>query len=153
MNMYALHVIGPRVIARLGSPRRAACAFLLLFFLSGLAGSTLFLAFHPQGSVPMVGASGAIYGLLGLLVRLPPPGDEMKAMDRDHAWQLTKEFVRDNGWLFVALTLPNLLAGREGGLAWEAHLGGFLFGLATASLFWKVSTTAGEPPEVSADTV
>lgn len=139
INMYALNEIGPRLVARLGAPARAAGAFLLLFTLSGLAGALVFFAFHPQGTVPMVGASGALYGLLGTLVRLPKDESPMARMDRNHGWRLTKEFVRDNGWMFVALTLPNILMGREGGVAWEAHLGGFLFGLIAAPIFFRAA--------------
>lgn len=137
INMYALHDIGPRLIARLGAPIRAAGAFLLLFVLSGLAGAFTFLAFHPQGTTPMMGASGALYGLLGTLIRLPKDDRPMVRIDRDYGWRLTKEFVRDNGWMFIALTLPNILMGREGGVAWEAHLGGFLFGLFSAPVIFR----------------
>lgn len=146
INMYALYEIGPRVIARLGAPVRAAGAFLFLFILSGLAGAFAFLAFHPQGTVPMVGASGALYGLLGTLVRLPKDDSPMARMDRSHGWQLTKEFIRDNGWMFVALTLPNILMGREGGVAWEAHLGGFLFGLISAPVFFRAAVADKPTP-------
>jgi len=137
MNMIALYEIGPKLVARLGPPVRAAAAFLILFFLSGLSGAALFLALHPHGTVPMVGASGALYGLLGMLLRLPPQDGDIAPMDRQHAWRLAKDFVKDNGWLFVMLTLPNILMGREGGLAWEAHLGGLLFGLIAAPLFFR----------------
>jgi membrane associated rhomboid family serine protease len=129
MNMVALYALGPRLIARLGRPLPAAAAFLLLFVASGLCGAALFLAIHPHGTVPMVGASGALYGLFGTLVRLPADGTDIVPIDRDHGWRLAKDFVRDNGWLFLLFTVPNLLMGREGGVAWEAHLGGFLFGL------------------------
>lgn len=137
MNMAALYALGPRLIARLGRPLPAAAAFLLLFVASGLCGAALFLAVHPHGTVPMVGASGALYGLFGTLVRLPVDGTDIVRIDRVHGWRLAREFVRDNGWLFLLFTVPNLLMGREGGVAWEAHLGGFLFGLFAGPAFLR----------------
>lgn len=153
INMCALYEIGPRLVARLGAPVRAAGAFLLLFTLSGLAGALVFLAFHPHGTVPMVGASGALYGLLGMLVRLPKDDNPMARMNRNHGWRLLKEFVRDNGWMFVALTLPNILMGKEGGVAWEAHLGGFLFGLISAPAFFCPATAVVNKPAPLVDGV
>lgn len=151
MNMFALYVVGPKLVARLGQPLRAAMAFLLLFFLSGLSGAALYLALHPHGTVPMVGASGALYGLFGMLLRLPPQDGDIAPMDRQHAWRLAKDFVKDNGWLFVMLTLPNILMGREGGLAWEAHLGGLLFGLIAAPLLFRMAHPGKNGPPLAAD--
>lgn len=154
MNMFALYALAPRLLARLGHPFRGAKAFLLLFVGSGVCGAALFVVLHPHGTVPMIGSSGALYGLFGALVRLPVDGTDIVPIDRNHGWRLAKEFVRDNGWLFLMFTVPNLLMGREGGVAWEAHLGGFLFGLFAAPLFFRslASETADtEAPPLASD--
>src|SRR4030095_15839380 len=75
MNGSALVAISGPLIARLGNVPESWLRYSALFVLSGLAGMAVFLLIHPKGNVPMLGASGAIYGLLGLLLRLPP-GDE-----------------------------------------------------------------------------
>ena len=45
------------------------------------------------------------------------------------------DFLKANIWLVVLLSVPFLLSGSGGGIAWEAHLGGFLAGFVAAPLF------------------
>jgi len=59
VNMYSLQAIGPSAERLLGTPRMLA-----FYLISGLGGVTLSLAFSPH---PSVGASGALFGLLGVL--------------------------------------------------------------------------------------
>ncbi len=129
MNLSVLAAIGGMLTARLGPPPLAWLRFLLLFVLSALAGAALFLALHPTGSVPMVGASGGIYGLIALLLRTRPDGGPVLAVRskkiRRSGWALVKE----NAFLFLLLALMSWVGDAAIGLAWEAHLGGFLFGL------------------------
>ena len=60
-NSYALWVIGPQVEKLYGGPR-----FLLLYLLTGIAGAAASYWYHPN--IPSAGASGAIFGLLGVLL-------------------------------------------------------------------------------------
>jgi membrane associated rhomboid family serine protease len=129
MNMAALVSFGAPLVARLGPPPGAWLRFLAFFVASGLAGTAVFLAIHPHGDVPMLGASGALYGLLGLILRLPPEPGPLLSLRTPHMRKVLIELIKANFWLFAMLALPALLSGRHGGLAWEAHLGGFLFGL------------------------
>lgn len=129
MNMTALAGIGPTLTARLGRPPMNWLRFLLLFFLSGLAGASLYLALHPTGTVPMVGASGALYGLIGLLIRTPADGGTVLAVKSKRIRRIGWDLVKQNAFLFALLALIAWTSGSAGGLAWEAHLGGFLFGL------------------------
>ena len=83
----------------------------------------------------MLGASGAIFGLAGFLVRYPYGADTPSPLwSRDTA-RAVGDFVKTNVILIVLLTVPALLQGQSGGVAWEGHLGGFLFGLLAAPLF------------------
>jgi membrane associated rhomboid family serine protease len=138
MNMSALFAIGGRLVTRLGSPPGAWLRFMGLFLLSGLVGAALFLAIHPSGTIPMVGASGALYGLVGALVRMDRDGLYVIPLQRRFIGRFTLDFVRDNLLLFVLLTVPALLMGSGGGVAWEAHLGGFAFGLLAGPRFLRV---------------
>jgi membrane associated rhomboid family serine protease len=138
MNMSALFAIGGPLVTRLGSPPAAWLRFLMLFGISGLAGAALFIAIHPSGTVPMLGASGAIYGLLGTLIRMDRDGLYVIPLQRRFIGRFTTDFVRDNLLLFVLLTVPALLMGSGGGVAWEAHLGGFAFGLLAGPRFLQV---------------
>jgi membrane associated rhomboid family serine protease len=137
MNSAVLVSIAGLIQYRMGADPAGWLRFLAFYFLAGLAGMALYLAFHPYSPVPMLGASGAIYGLVGFLVRWPPteaePGPLLSAQTRTGL----VDFVKDNVLLIVLLTLPALLSGRGGGVAWEGHLGGFLFGLLAAPWFGK----------------
>ena len=77
----------------------------------------------------MLGASGALYGLIGLLLRLPPEPGPLLSLRTPRMRQAVIALIKDNLWLCALLVLPALLFGAQAGLAWEAHLGGFLFGL------------------------
>jgi membrane associated rhomboid family serine protease len=128
MNTTALVGIGATLTSRLGRFPLNWLRFLVLFFLSGLAGGALFLALHPMGTVPMVGASGALYGLIGLMIRTPAGGTVLAVKSREIR-RVGWDPVKQNAFLFALLALIAWTSGTAGGLAWEAHLGGFLFGL------------------------
>ncbi|WP_144096042.1 rhomboid family intramembrane serine protease [Croceicoccus sediminis] len=132
MNSLALFSIAALVVQKLGGVRQAWWKFLLIFEVAGIAGALAFLIIHQWNATPMLGASGAIYGLLGFLVRLPDDGESFVPLFSrdmvDVVWQL----IKDHFWLFLIFALPPLIAGRSGGVAWEAHAGGFLAGLLLA---------------------
>lgn len=132
LNAMALYSLSGPLVARLGGWPQSWLRLLLLFVLCGLAGMAFFLAFHPRGSVPMIGASGAIYGLFGLLLRLQPASEALVPIRSPRMRRAAIDFVKDNLILVLILTLPALLTGQSGGVAWEAHLGGILFGLFVA---------------------
>jgi membrane associated rhomboid family serine protease len=148
-NLVALLALTPAVMDRLGPlSLRASAGFLLLFLACGLGGMAVWLAFSHQA--PMLGASGAIFGLLGFVLRQPDP-------DRPPVPLIGRDVGRAF-WIFVKLHLPlvaifaiPLLLGAPGfGLAWEAHLGGFIAGLV---LYGPVRRLAGEGQSAALRTV
>jgi membrane associated rhomboid family serine protease len=141
MNVLALWDLGPQVMLRFGAFPRNLLAFAVFYVLSGFAGMAAFLILHPYGSVPMIGASGAICGLLGLFWRLSPDDDSILPPWSKRTWVLTKRFAFDHLHLIVLFTLPALLHGTGGGVAWEAHLGGLLFGLLIGPKFVRSNET------------
>ncbi|MFZ5721319.1 MAG: rhomboid family intramembrane serine protease [Pseudomonadota bacterium] len=133
MNATALPGFAGPVVRRLGWRASGIRRFALFFGLSGLAAAICFLLLNPNGSTPMVGASGAICGLWGACMRLAPAGEGGIRPIRDRA--ILRElgaFAVSNVVLFAVLYV---LSGGVGGLAWEAHLGGLLFGLLAFPLF------------------
>ena len=132
---------GTAVARRLGTVR-----FLAFFFLCGVGGALLFLPFN---GAPMVGASGAISGLMGATMRflfVPQSSDPAEApVDDGRPGLLSlRASLADRrilmaiaGWTLLnvifAVAGPALLEGRK--IAWEAHLGGFFTGLLTFGLF------------------
>ena len=114
-NMLALYFFGPRVEQRLGPER-----FFALYLVSGTAGALFSFAFAPYA--PIVGASGALYGVLLAFARFWP-------RERIFIWGILPVEAR---WLVVFYTLLSLMSGIQGshsGVADFAHLGGFAGGL------------------------
>lgn len=114
INMYSLYAIGPAVERFFGRLR-----ILGLYLLSGVAGVLLSLAFSPNASV---GASGAIFGLLGALGAL---------LYRNR--MVFGEMGRRQLQQIVLVALFNLALGLSPGIDNWGHLGGLLYG---AGLAW-----------------
>ncbi|TAJ63900.1 rhomboid family intramembrane serine protease [Brevundimonas sp.] len=128
MNSTFLLGVGPVVMMRFGVGPSGWLRFAGLFLVSGLMGAAFYLALHLTGVVPMVGASGAICGLWGAASRIGPEGDIVPIRSAQ-VWEQVKAFAKMNVILFGILFVLVRMSGGVGGLAWEAHLGGFLFGL------------------------
>ena len=115
-NMGALAWLGPGVARRLGTG-----GFVLAWTACAAGGGLAFAALS-RGPVPMVGASGALFGLLGVEAAL------RHRLDRAAG---AAGWPRLAGVLALFVALNGASYALEGGrLAWQAHLGGFLAGLA-----------------------
>lgn len=108
--------------------------FLVFYFLSGLAGAAMFVGLNPAGDIPAVGASGAISGMIGYVSRLGSRGQMLPLLSRELGRRVW-DFAKANLILIVIFAIPFFLGGTGIMIAWEAHLGGFLFGLVAAGLF------------------
>ena len=140
-----LLAFGTPIARRIGSLR-----FLLFSLLCGIAGALTFLLLNPGLLVPMVGASGAISGMMGGLLRFL-----FNAMDRGGAGLISEgarevprmdlgEMLRDRRvlltvgiWVLLNFLLALGFGGVDemGAIAWEAHLGGFFVGLLAFGAF------------------
>jgi membrane associated rhomboid family serine protease len=130
--------------------RLGALRFLVFSALGGVAGALLFLAFHSGSIVQVVGASGAISAMMGGVMRFL-----FNALDRKQGYLLRENpqtiagtplssVILDRRILFTSLAFIglNCLAivgfggmGTADAIAWEAHLGGYFFGLLAFGLF------------------
>ncbi|WP_308918167.1 rhomboid family intramembrane serine protease [Jannaschia sp. LMIT008] len=110
-NMGVLAWLGPPVARAVGTGR-----LIVLWFLCAAAGGLVFAALA-SGPTPMVGASGALFGLLGADAALRQRADP-------NARRVAQAAV-----LFAVLNVAGYVM-QDGLLAWQAHLGGFLAGLA-----------------------
>ncbi|MBI4771974.1 MAG: rhomboid family intramembrane serine protease, partial [Chloroflexi bacterium] len=133
-NMYALYVLGPQVEGPFGHTR-----FGLLYFLSGSAGVVLSLALSPY---PSLGASGAIFGLIGALV--------VYLYRHREAFG---SFGRRRLTSIVYIAVLNLAIGFTPGIDNWGHLGGLLGGAAVAwligpNLTLEYDYTSGRPAVV-----
>jgi len=136
---------GGAVALRVGGTR-----FMLFVVVTGVAGALAFLAFNFGELIPMVGASGAVSGLMGGVLRFM-----FSAIDRGNLAALRDAprgvalmplsvALRDRRVLAIiaVLVLINLLSvaglfgpSGGGGIAWEAHLGGFAAGFLLFGFF------------------
>ena len=109
--MYVLYVLGPPLERLLGHGR-----FLALFLIAGLGGAVASFSFSSINTVS-VGASGAIFGLMGALV---VAGRHLRA-------DITQVLVLIGINVVIGFIAP--------GIDWRAHLGGLLTGAAVAFVF------------------
>jgi membrane associated rhomboid family serine protease len=132
-NMLFLWIFGNNVEDRLGRIR-----FILLYVLGGLAASGLQLAFDPNAAVPNVGASGAIAAILGsYLVMFPRARIHTLVIFFFITFlELPASFVL-LAWFVLQLFSGVGQMGTQvgGGVAYWAHVGGFVFGLGATWLF------------------
>lgn len=144
MNSAWLLAFGGVVASRTGTVR-----FLLFFSVCAIAGAVAFLILNLGLMAPMVGASGAISGLMGATMRflfsaLDTGG--LRALQEDPQLVPLMPLARaltDRRVLLVtgAFLIANLLAVLglggvpAGGIAWQAHLGGYFFGLLCYGFF------------------
>lgn len=141
MNSAVLASLAPVTVSAMGGARGGAMPFFAFYLLAGLAGSLLYVAFNPAGTIPAVGASGAISGLIGFVARLGGGGRLLPLLGRELGWRIW-DFLKANLILIALFALPALFGGGGIMIAWEAHLGGFLFGLLTAGWFLRHRATA-----------
>ena len=140
LNCAALLALSGPLIARLGDPPLSWGRYAYLFFGSGLAGAGLFLALNHTAA--MLGASGAIFGIFGALARVHPHSGVLVPVKSRRTWLVAKSFVREHLIMFALLALIALLWGKSASIAWQAHLGGLLFGIFAASFFLEKDADA-----------
>jgi len=145
-NLSAFVALAAPVHAALGDLRkdnlRSSGVFVLLFLLSGLAGALFFVALNLASPIPAVGASGAICGLWGLASRVAGPEGELLPVRHPHVGKNIRNFIVMNLVIVLLVFGLNALAGGAtgmAGVAWEAHVGGFLVGLFAAPLFQRLA--------------
>ncbi|MBT8211781.1 MAG: rhomboid family intramembrane serine protease [Acidimicrobiia bacterium] len=120
-NMWFLWVFGNNVEEAYG-----VASYLAVYLLAGLAGTIGFIAFNGEVTVPLVGASGAIAGVLGAYLVLYPTHQILTL--------LFVFFVPIPALLFLGIWFIGQFNIGEVGIAWEAHVAGFLFGVLVTAL-------------------
>lgn len=136
INMWFLWIFGDNIEANIGKIK-----FIILFFLSGIAGNLMQYMLNPASSIPIIGASGAVSGILGAYYVIFPKVRIKTAM------LLLFSFVVVNVpaviyvfyWFVVQLFsgFASIATFQNGGVAFWAHIGGFLFGYWFAKRFRK----------------
>ena len=133
-NMLFLFIFGAAVECRLLSVR-----FLAFYLLCGIAAAIATVVIAPDSQVPVIGASGAIAGVLGAYFVFYPRGRITTILPLFVYIQVIEVPAVLYLLFWFALQLySGLTEGPQGalsgGVAWWAHIGGFLFGLALGPL-------------------
>jgi membrane associated rhomboid family serine protease len=126
-NMLYLWIFGKNVEDAAGHMR-----FAVFYLLSGIAAALVQYSFDPSSPVPMVGASGAISGVLGAYLILFPRA-KVKTLIFVFLFITTIDIpamLLLTVWFFVQIAFSH---GQ--GVAWFAHIGGFVFGMLTVKMF------------------
>jgi len=133
-NMVFLWAFGPEVEDAMSRP-----GYLAFYLLSGLVASLMQVAAMAGSTVPNLGASGAIAGVMGAFLVTYP-------LDRIRVLLVIGWFIRFTFipaailigvWFFIQLFsgLGAVASVQTGGVAYMAHVGGFIFGAATGKIF------------------
>ncbi len=113
--------------------------FIVFYILSGLAAITLYTLFGPHSQIPLVGASGAIAGIMGGYMVLHPKARITILMIFFFIQFLHLPAKVVLGFWFVYQLLMSVMGGTTGGgVAWMAHVGGFVFGYAVLWILLKI---------------
>ncbi len=119
INIYSIYIFG-RIIEPMLGPSR----FLVLYLISIFGGSAAVL-WLSEPVIPVVGASGAFFGLMG-------------------AYLVMLRAIGDNSGLLVGLIAVNLAFGFiVPGISWQGHLGGLLAGMAVTGVYARTRYKSG----------
>ncbi|MGH2678482.1 MAG: rhomboid family intramembrane serine protease [Actinomycetota bacterium] len=143
-NMLYLWVFGNNIEDRMGWP-----VFLVFYLVAGLVAAYAEALAHPSSITPLVGASGAIAGTLGAYIVIFPHARVMALIPIFFIFQL----IELSAWIVLgfwfvlqAFAGAGSLGGDVGGVAWWAHIGGFVFGALIALLFYRRRQPARASP-------
>ncbi len=133
-NMLYLWIFGNNIEDAMGHRR-----FIVFYLVCGAAAVGLHSLHDTQSTVPLIGASGAISGVLGAYLLLFPRARVLVAIPLGfiiHTTRLPAMWVL--GFWFVLQIINSALApSGGGGVAWGAHVGGFVAGMALIPFFKK----------------
>lgn len=130
-NMLYLWIFGNNIEDAMGRGR-----FIIFYLICGIAAVFAQALPNPDSTVPMIGASGAISGVLGAYVLLYPHARVLVGIPFGFYLHMVRIKA---GWvlgLWFALQIgSSMFQQGEAGVAWYAHIGGFVAGLALVPLF------------------
>jgi membrane associated rhomboid family serine protease len=129
------HLLGNNIEDYLGPLR-----FILFYFLSGLGATFVQVVFSPNSRIPMIGASGAIAGVLGAYLVLYPAARVLTLVFLFFIIRVVAIPAAYVLGLWFVLQVLNV--GLGGGVAWFAHIGGFIVGIGLIRVISRRRRTA-----------
>ena len=136
-NMWFLKIFGSKVEDRMGHG-----GFLVFYLLTGVLASIFYIYFSPHSSMPVIGASGAIAGVMGAYYVLFPRARILTLIPiLIFPWFVEIPAFFFLGWWFLLQLFSGSLSlaiqNAGGGVAWWGHIGGFIAGVILVFFFRK----------------
>lgn len=135
-NMWYLWIFGDNIEDRLGRVR-----FVLFYLLCGTGSALVHVYFNSQSGVPCVGASGAIAGVLGAYMVTFPKARVLVLVPLFIVWEFIElpAVVVLGFWFLIQFFsgTASISSAQGGGVAWWAHIGGFVLGIIFIKIFSK----------------
>jgi membrane associated rhomboid family serine protease len=141
-NMWSLYIFGDNVEDRLGHLR-----YLIFYLICGVASGLSHLLLNLNSNVPTIGASGAIAGVMGAYFILHPRAKILTLIPIffiPYFLEIPAYFFL-GFWFLLQFINAAGSSGQAGGVAWWAHIGGFVFGFIFLKIFLAIPGTP--PPE------
>jgi rhomboid family protein len=134
-NMLYLWIFGNNIEDAMGHGR-----FIIFYLLAGVVAALAQFFYDPTSNIPMIGASGAVSGVLGAYLVLYPYARVKTLLFIIIFIKIVElpAIVLLTIWFFM-----QVLYSQFEGVAWYAHIGGFVFGLVTIKLFSRRSQKRG----------
>jgi len=131
-NMWFLYIFGDNIEDRLGHIR-----YLIFYLLCGIAAGVIHLYTNWESNLPTIGASGAISGIMGAYLLLYPRSRILTLIPIFFFLQFVEipAFIFLGYWLLIQILSASFTPKNVGGIAWWAHIGGFVVGLVFIKLF------------------
>ncbi len=138
MNMWFLHIFGDNIEDRLGHIR-----YLVFYLFCGLTAGLVHLLTNWNSNIPTIGASGAISGIMGAYLLLYPRSRILTLIPIFFFFQFVEipAFIFLGYWLLIQLFSASLTPSHVGGVAFWAHIGGFVAGLIFIKIFDVIPRT------------
>jgi membrane associated rhomboid family serine protease len=132
MNMWILYIFGDNIEDRLGHLR-----YLVFYLFCGVASGLVHLFTNWNSNIPTIGASGAISGVMGAYLLLYPRSKILTLIPIFFFFQFVEipAFIFLGIWLLIQLFSAGLTPSNIGGIAFWAHIGGFISGFIFVKLF------------------
>lgn len=143
-NMLYLWIFGDNIEAALGRIR-----YLAFYLICGVLASLAHVLSNPSSIIPSIGASGAISGVLGAYLLLYPRARVLILIPLGFFTRLMyiPAAIALGFWFLLQLLSGSMAAGRDaGGVAFWAHIGGFIAGLLLVGLFKRREVRFFNPP-------
>jgi len=130
-NMWFLYIFGDNVEDRLGPVR-----YLFFYILCGLAAGLIHIMTNWHSTIPTIGASGAIAGVMGAYFLFYPMARVLTIIPIFLFFQIVElpAFLFLGIWFLMQFFFASLGQGEVSGVAWWAHIGGFVSGIGLIKL-------------------